>query len=92
MSRRRISRLRKISLNDSHVLGSAEEVQEGAVKFFQDMLSTSPIEWDDDALNLIIPDISDYENELLCGEQNLEEVKVALWSIHRIAARVQMVF
>ncbi|KAG7988007.1 hypothetical protein I3843_03G164600 [Carya illinoinensis] len=66
-------------LDDGQLLGSSEEVHEGAVQFFQHLLMAYSVENDDSTLELMLPSVQ--ENEELCTMPSIEEVKATLWSI-----------
>lgn len=68
-------------LENGEELKSVEEVHEGAISFLKDLLSVSPTSLDDNDLDLISPIISQEEIISLCKMPNLEEVRLALWSI-----------
>lgn len=73
--------IERMRLEDGRVLVSAEEVHEGAIDFFQQFLSVSNVERESADLDLIMPVVSNEENEALCAVPTLEEVRNALWSI-----------
>lgn len=58
-----------------------EEVHNGVVSFFQELLATKDMNFLEDALSLLVLVITDMENEALIARLSMEEVKVALWSI-----------
>lgn len=73
--------LEHMVLEDGTVLKSVDDIHEGAVQFFKELLSVSPISMDDNNLSLLTPAITMEENLSLCKPPELEEVKDALWSI-----------
>lgn len=42
-----------MTLTDRRVLGSVEAVHDGAVEFYQDLLTTSSVQFDEEALGLL---------------------------------------
>lgn len=71
----------RVSLTNGQILDSAANVHSGAMQFFQELLTASPVEWDDAALSLLEPVVFEQENERLCRAPPMEEVNATLWSI-----------
>lgn len=71
----------RMVLEDCIVLKSADDIHEGAVQFFKDLLLISPISMGVNDLALLTSIITMEENLFLCKPPILEEVKDALWSI-----------
>lgn len=65
-------------LENGEMLQSADEVHEGAVQFFQQLLAVSPISIEESDLDLLTPAITAEENVSLYKAPTLEEVKDAL--------------
>ncbi|KAF5450310.1 hypothetical protein F2P56_030673 [Juglans regia] len=69
-------------LENGSELGSADVVHAEAVWFYQELLSTSAVAFDEKQLCLLTPTVSVQENEMLCAPPTMEDVKIAaLWSI-----------
>ncbi|XP_022893966.1 uncharacterized protein LOC111408437 [Olea europaea var. sylvestris] len=73
-------RIDHMVLEDGLALHSADEVHEGAIQFFQSLLSVSPVNVVDSEMELLQPVIVATDNVSLCKMPGLEEVKEALWS------------
>ncbi|XP_035545915.1 uncharacterized protein LOC118348412 [Juglans regia] len=71
----------RINIPNGQALESVDDVYARAVNFFRELLTTSSVDFDEDALDLLKPLISKQENSLLCAPPSLEEVRAALWSI-----------
>lgn len=48
----------RMVLEDGQVLGSFGEVHDGVVNFFQTLLTSSALEFDDEAFSLLSPSVS----------------------------------
>ncbi|KAG6681815.1 hypothetical protein I3842_13G108400 [Carya illinoinensis] len=73
--------IKRMQLDNGEMLDSSDAVHEGAVSFFQQLLSMMPIERDLGEMKLIQPVVSMEENEALCAAPSMEEIKQSLWSI-----------
>lgn len=70
-----------MQLNDGSILESGDADLNGAVHFFQQLLTTSPVCPTDQVMSLLTPIISKYDSLLLCRIPILKEIKEAFWSI-----------
>ncbi|KAG2696928.1 hypothetical protein I3760_07G082800 [Carya illinoinensis] len=79
--KRRNKKIEKMQLDDGSKLTLGEAVREGAISFFQNLLTVTPIERNMDEMELIQPVVSREDNEALCAVPTLHELKQSLWSI-----------
>lgn len=70
-----------MKVEDGKTLYTSEEVHLGAVDYFQELLLTSAVTTDMDAMQLLWAVIFDEDNLMLCRQPTMEEVKVAFLSI-----------
>lgn len=80
-TKKKNKKVERMVLENGQLLKFAEEVHDGVVNFFQDLLTSSAVEFDKKALSFLGPSVSVEENKSLCAIPSMDEVKAALWSI-----------
>ncbi|KAF5442525.1 hypothetical protein F2P56_035172 [Juglans regia] len=81
--RRSKTMISQMKLDDGRVLGNPEEVHLGAVEYFREFLTESPILDQADLTPLLSCSVSMAENNALCKAPSEEEIIEALTSIPR---------
>lgn len=76
--KKRSKKIDKMFLEDGSTLASKEEVHDRAISFFQNLLTGMSMERNLEELELLQPVVSSVENNVLCVEPTLHEIKQAL--------------